>query len=349
MNNNDINDIRQQKDFNGKSFSKFKKVEVVKEYIQCILKNQIESACNWSAELICAGHFIALWDTILLIISKYIHIGNPKLPIYILMRFNKFKDIISNGYIGNELLLRNNDTIRKLFAEITSVLCLSTKKPGLETIKIKSNEFNTNLMSSKFKAPHINYSKDIFKINDPKELFIAINELAYQLDRSNNLLECCYWIEWIIELDNICRKKKEPLLASARSFAPTKHEKDIIWIIWELIIYKCNNEIQKKCVNALLELFSLKYNNSSKKKRRHILYFAIELLIESVNYNINIIDERDKIIISNVSKNIDKIYKNIKKNEITPKTDYLFNGMKPSKSNAEMSVKKLEILKKINS
>ena len=44
------------------------------------------------------------------------------------MRFNNFKNIVINGYIGNELAMRNNQKIRNIFAEIITVLCQSPKK-----------------------------------------------------------------------------------------------------------------------------------------------------------------------------------------------------------------------------
>ena len=82
-------------------------------------KPDIEGALYWSVELICSGKFKELWDTILLVMSKNIHLANPKLPIYIASRFAKFREIVQNGYIDNELMLRNSpkfvNYLRKLF------------------------------------------------------------------------------------------------------------------------------------------------------------------------------------------------------------------------------------------
>ena len=352
MNDTDINDVRSIKDFKGVSFSKFKKSDVRKELLNCIVNNKIEAACNWGAELICAAHYQELWEIILLAVGKYIHLGNPKLPIYIDMRFNNFKDIITNGYIGNELALRNNSKIRSLFAEIICVLCLSNKKPAFEAINIKKEEeFSLTHMSNKFKASTVNYGTIIWKNGDPKEVYVAINELSFHLETKESLLQCCYWVEWIIEFERKCRKKKEPIYCERRAFAPvqSKFQVDVIWIIWELIIIKAGeNSLKKKCIEALLGLFALRYGWGVKKKRRYILYFALELIMEKPNFNIEIMSEQSKQTVSTVCKNINTIYKKIKKNEDAPKTDYLFQGTEQTKSNLEKTIEKLDMMNSMN-
>ena len=161
------------------------------------------------------------------------------------MRFENFKDIVVNGYIDNELKMRNNNKIRKLFAEIISILCLSNKKHTLSPIKIGKNDFNLPELTDKLKADSINYVNRIYLSGDPKELYIALNEFAYNLsNKSNNTIQCCYWLEWIIEFEAKCKKeRKQTLVCATRQIAnvENKFQKDIIWMIWEILLLEASN------------------------------------------------------------------------------------------------------------
>ena len=86
------------------------------------------------------------------------------------------------------------------------------------------------------------------------------------------------------------------------------------------------------------------YTSGAKKKRRYLLYFAISLLTDSFNTQIEIIE--NKTSIDNITKKINLIYKEIKKNEQAPATDYLFNGLE--KSNREKTFEKLEAMNNMN-
>ena len=350
MNDTEINDIRLISDFKSITFSDYKKTSVIKELLNSLVNSKLENACNWASELICSGHFSDLWETILKFIGKNIHLGNPKLPIYIELRFNNFKSILMSGYLDNELAMRNNEKIRKIFAEIICVLCKSRKQHSFEPIKIKTqDEFDITIMSNKLKADNVKYVEESFLKDDPKELFIAFNEFAYNISKkSKNTIEACYWIEWILEFENICKKKKDSCSCERRQFAPVneKFQMDVIWIIWDILFKesnKINNPLCSKIMTSLLNIFSIKYKPTIKKRRRYLLYFAVALITENVDYNIEMISDK-KEIDALISK-INVVYKEIKKNEKKPATDYLFNGVE--KSNLDKTVQKLDIMKKI--
>ena len=348
MDVNEINDKRKQADFKGITFSKYKKAEVKKALLSSLLDTKVENANHWCAEYICAGHFMDLWEIILLYLSKYVHLGNPKLSIYVAMRFNNFKEIVVNGYVDNEIRMRNNGKIRKLFSEIISILCYSSKKHSIETIKVKANEFDITGMTYRLKAPTVEYIKSVFQSDDPKELYIALNELAYHVSKdSRDSVSACYWVEWIMEFEKICKSKKEKCQGQRRTFAPVedKMQTDVIWIVWDILLREAESKssLIRKIMMSNLELFSLRYSVGVKRRRRYLLYFSISLLTESVNLSNDIISSQaNKQIIDNIVKRVDVIYQHIKKNEETPAMDYLFNNKITARSNLEKTVEKLD-------
>ena len=195
-----INDKRHQKEFKNISFSGYRKSSVLKTLTTAINNGKIEDALNWTAELICAGYIKDLWEIIILILGKHIHLANPKLIIYTHQKYQHFRDIVNNSEIINsEMELRNNAEFRKLFTEIISVYCISDKRPCLQKITIDKGDFNLAEISDKFDAPSIEYCEKVFRKTDPKEIFVPLNEFMYHL-KSKNMLKCIYWLEWLLGL-----------------------------------------------------------------------------------------------------------------------------------------------------
>jgi hypothetical protein len=344
MNDIEINDIREQKDFKGITFSEFKKTDVKNELIKNLYNSKIEPACYWCAEMICAGHYGDLWDTIIGFYTKHIHIGNPKLITYLELRMNNFKEIVFNGYRDQELRLRNNEKMRRLFCEVMCVLCEAKKKHCYSEVKVKKEDFDLTQMTERFKAPNVKYAEEIFQKDDPKELFIAANEFAYNItDEGKNSVSACYWMEWIIEFEVICKQKKEKLKCERRIFAKVepKCQMDIVWLIWDIFLMEAQkrNTLVQRIVNSALNIFCLKYRSGCHKKRRLLLYFVIEMFTEPYTLE-DIVKDKNKIMV--IMANINKIYKQIKKNEHSPGTDYLYQNVHAS--NLEKTIAKLETM-----
>jgi hypothetical protein len=352
MNNHEINDIRNPSHFKGVSFSKYKKTDVKNEFITNMLNGKIEPACNWAAELICAGHYLELWENILYYCSKHIHVGNPKLICYLEKRYEVFKNIMNEGNFISPLDLRNNQTIRNLFAEAVCVLCLSTKKHSFEVIKInKVEEFDMTQMTERLKAPSVDFIKPVFMEEDPKEIFIPMNEFAYNISKSKkNAIFACYWIEWILEFESTCKKRKTMSRCARRQFVTVdpKIANDLVWIIWDTLFYYVT-ELQipflEKTMKSLFTLFSLQYTNACCKKRRYMLYHAVSLCTEPIDLAIELVSDKRKVELA--ISNINNIYSQIKKNEESPGTDYLFNGLN-KQSELEKSLEKLNLLNSVS-
>lgn len=343
MNNDiDITDIRTTKDFvsNGLTFSMYKKTKVIQELLQSLINNKIENSLYWSSELICSSYFTELWEIIILYLSKYIHIGNPKLPIYIEKRFNQFKTIVNTHYLDNEIDMRNNHNIRKIFSEIIIILCLSKNKNKYQQVNINYIEdFDYSSLTLKLKSPNTEYAKSIIKPNDPQEIHIFINEFCFHIsEHYKNSSMAFYWIEWFLVYDKLCKSNKNDCLCANRDFIKVqdKYKNDIIWIIWDAIFQECkkrNNIILFKILNSLLTIYSIKFTSINKKKRRYVLYFAVSLLTDPIDYSIEINDKNNKEKIDIIINKINLIYKDIKKNQITDENfDTYINNIKNIKS-----------------
>jgi hypothetical protein len=213
-------------------------------------------------------------------------------------------------------------------------------------------------MSSRLKAPSVDFATSLFRKDDPKELFIAINEFAYHISRkSKNAMSACYWLEWIIEYETICKSKKETCSCETRDFAPVgeKFKKDPIWIVWDAILSECKERkdlITTKIMDALLSIFCIKFTSGVKRRRRFIVYFAISLLADPVDFTFEMLTLSQKKQVEKVVEKIHIVYRDVKKNEIIPEEEIIMNtdGMtvvKPERTNLDKTIERLEKMNQI--
>lgn len=350
----EINDIRLATEFKSKTFSEFKKTDVKKELLKNLMQGKIEQSCYWSAELICAGHYCELWDTLVLFYTKYVHLGAPKIAIYLDMRVKNFREIVVNGYLDDELRMRNCDKIRRLFCEIICILCEAKRMHSYDDTKIRDDDFDLVHLSDKLCAPSVTFVEEIFKPNDPKELYVALNEFAYNLsDPVKNSIIACFWVEWVLEFEKKCKsnKNKQSIQCERRTFADVNvaQQMDVVWLLWDVLLScsaKKNNKFVQSVVQSSLNLFTMKYTTSCCKKRKYLIFFAVSLITEPVVPANGGELTKNKEKVAAIVDNIDTIYKQIKQNERSPNTDYLFTGL--GKSNLDKTIEKLEMLNGLN-
>lgn len=342
----DIVDVRDDKQFRLISFSGFKRTDVKKELVACLVDGKMEPACYWSAELVCAGHFSDLWDIYIQFFANYIHIVNPKISVYIEYRYSLFCALRNGGFLEQELRLRNNPKIRRMFAELACVLCSSKRKQKSTEKKVKPDEYLMEVVEMRLRADTSEFAEAVFREEDPTELFIAINELGYHLSVSGgkNGTDACYWVEWILNFDAMCKSQKQPLECERRMFAhaDAKYQKETVWMIWDVFLHEASerNAFIQKVVNATLELFCADYRSGHAKRRKWLMYFIIELFTMPFHTDEPIVREKEQVQLH--VQNIHYIYAQIKRNEEAPDLQYLQFG--DSSANIDKTIAQLNAM-----
>ena len=356
----EFQDVRNTDDFKTISFTGYKKIDVKNKIFKCLQSGQIEEVCYWTAEYVAAGHFVELWDICFYFMGKYIHLGNPLLVLFIQKQYTQFREIANEQiYQQNPLHLRNHTQVRHIIAEIFCTMALSDKKHSYEELKIDIST-STFALENQLRADHSEYASDIMHYKDPREWTIAMNEFGYHIsnEKSYNMNLACFWVEWMIQFDSLCKRRKTPLCCERRidyTDIENKYRCDFIWIIWETLVYYSlkRGNLEHILINTIFQLFRVRYTSSTVKKRKPLIYFAISILTEPNTFlKRKVLTEKSKEIVSLAMENISQvIYNSLKKHEIVSKDD--FDAKELAKweknKNALLSIQKLQICNQITS
>lgn len=305
-----IEDARDASFFKKTTFSKYELSAVKKELLKSLVEGKLEQCCHWSTELVCSGHFTELWELVFLFFGKYVHAGNPKLPIYLELRLRAFVQAARAEPV--ELDLRNNLLVRKLVAEMMCVLALSPKRHGLEPVKVRKDELDLLNLHERFKAPGVTFAGKAFKPGDPKELFVPLNEFAYALHAKRNV-DACYWLEWMMQFEGA----KKALKCAPREYVSGKSAAtDFVWLFLDVLMgqLKKKGVVEEKVAASTLALFCINYTTAACERRRFLLYFLVALCCEPVAMDADIVP--DKKIIEAVFPKCSLMYKDILRHSI---------------------------------
>ena len=340
-----IVDQRELELFKKKTFSGFKKNDVITAILKSIENKKIENACFWTTECIVSGYILSLWEKLINFSSKIIHINNPKLPTYLFKKNQILMNQINRLDTSSKdkyLLLRNSQMIRNLLFDVVSTLSTSSKTKRYDKYpKINDTEdFNfTNIQKRLFAQMNI-LPDHMIHFNDPDELRIIINEIFTLLkNKQFGYDKCCYWILWLFRWESLHKKKKKHWNIDEREVidVPKKYRSNIVWILWEIIYEEVKlrkNKQMNQQIDALYGLFKCNYTLGKRTARLPLILNAIGYLTHQISFNLPVRNNY-KIFIQ-VQCNVNKMFKAKKMYEI--KKENPLEKKPPKKENIQVEI-----------
>ena len=303
--------------FNKTTFSNLNKKFVCDELTSSIYFNKLEESLKLTAEMLASSYIKELWFIYINYYSKYIHVSNVKVPIYLNNKYADFKEIACT--VSCDFDLRNNNIIRKLFFTITYILCNLPKDNILEYTIFKLDIPN---LSKQTRATSVEFIKKYYLDDDPKDYYMLINEFTYHLEKTHDKTWILYWINCIVELDAHFNKQNKNYTCSVRKLPiPVLNETNIVWLVWYIILQESallRSELIKKAIQSLFELFTIKYSKQTNKKQKSIIGVAALMLHHVSNLNVKLISNMEEL--STLDEHMTSIFTTIKKNQVWEQT-----------------------------
>jgi hypothetical protein len=343
-----INDDRPSDSFRKKTFSGFKKNDIINAVLKSIEAKKVENACFWTTECILSGYSLTLWEKLLNFSGKIIHINNPNLPHYLYRKnivFNNQINRLNTTSKDKYLFLRNSQMIRNLFFDVVSTLGTSSKTKRYDKYpKIDDSEdfVFTNIQKRLCAGMNLLPSY-IIHFNDPEEIRIIINEIfALLKNKQFGYDKCCYWILWLLRYEVVHKKKKKTWIIDEREVEGL-HKKycgNIVWVLWETIFEEMNlrkNRNISKQIQSLYDLFKCNYTIGKRTSRIPLIFNAIGYLTHTISFKIPI--RNDYKLFIQVQSNVNKMFGAKKKHEI--KNDKMYDEIPkdpPKKENIPVEI-----------
>ena len=330
-----INDNRKFNDFNHKTFSNYAKRDVYLAFKKALMDGLIETACNWATELLVTGLIEKIYEVFIYIVTKHIHINNPKLPYRLYRRYNFYLGLfkyIHDVVFKNDktkvkevyLLLRNFQPIRNHISELCVIIARSPKTvKGLVLTSIKDNEYSSEYIKRQLKAGNLNYIDSIKKYGDTNEAIILMNDFYYAILNSN-YKHAVYTLSWILGYEKLLIKKEKEYSCGRRNVSNIEDhfKEDFIWIPWAIISKEMDklDTDMKVQIQALFKMFKFEYHPSKKSKRISLLLHCIKYITDFYSINTPIINNYKLLI--QATCNINNLFHNLKGYEITDSFKY---------------------------
>jgi hypothetical protein len=292
----EITDDRAPSHFRTKTFSDFRRGDVYRELLKMLLQGTPEPANYWAAELVASGHIVDWWHAVIEAFATHIHVANVKLIAYLVLRCQLYKRLAAEqSHISDNLMwTRNNQQMRMLVAEVTTIVAVSRKSPRTGKTTVPKCDLAPDVMQSRFAAPSCDFAAPVILPDDPREIFIPLNEFAHAIhEDSPNTHAAIYWFEWLLEYEATCKRQKAPIACHRRPCADVadKYRGECVWPVWDAIAAEAHRSrppVIVKLAKEAHEMFCFEYTRG--KGRKHLVYFAIKLLTQTITLEDTLVD-----------------------------------------------------------
>ena len=314
-----IHDIRSSKDFKGITISGYKRKDVIKAYQNSIINNKLEDSIRWCVELHSTGLNAQIWDSLKTLYMKYIHVNNPKYLFYLLKREKDYNNAIKIYPKKHEIFSRNNQEIRNLYAELTSISSL-TKKNNIFLPKslpvINNKSFEKDEIQKRMISKNLDKIINFIFNTTTNEMKLALNEIFSNLLYNKGTFQnCIYWYTWLEKIENNKNKANKDNYNSV-ILTHVVNNDDKYFDYWTIILWKIILTFEDKLeknnyifIKKLHNVYIKNFKPSQISKKKYLFFISFYVIKNYMNWDINIFIHEHLIIQSNA--NINKMYENI--------------------------------------
>jgi hypothetical protein len=318
-----ILDLRTPQDFKNITISGFKKNDVVTIYQNSMINNKLEDSLKWCVELHSSGFIKNIWDSLYLVYIKYIHILNPHFYFYFHKKYKMFYKILDKyPPKKHEIFSRNDQEIRHIFAELTSILTL-TKKNNLflpkSLPKIDKHFYTKENIQQRMISKNLDQLFDFVPIQQDNDVKLAMNEILWNLAYANGTYQnCFYWILWLDKVEMMKRKDKiMPIVFDKNDLKPVEGVDDEYWSfwcwsLWDIILFisKEKNDKKRFFIEKMYEDFKTDFKPIQINRKKLLFFISFYILKNSIDWNLSMYHQEHFII--QACANINTMYREIK-------------------------------------
>jgi len=309
----DIFDSRTVVDFQKFTFSGHLRTHVYKVLDENIKLGHADYTCYWILELMCSGLVHSCWNTLFLSAALHINRGAPNVFPYLVRMYERFAPYEGQYSVMSMTDIRNNHDARYLFCEVGAsvALCRKSKLPSLPRIKVE-HDFTQVVIQENLKAPSSMYARSLMKQEDPMELYVPVNELAYCLKPDiRDSIRGLYWVSWILAYASKYKADKNHYLICAyrsNDYVDEQYLRSPIWILWSVVLEAARTSPQSGVltpyIDALYKMYCLRWSKGDLKKRLPFLITALIFVCESTTLDIQYSVPHDITTVQSIVTNI---------------------------------------------